>query len=643
MLHARVSVDLSRRVGRIDPNIYGHFIEHLGRCINGGIWGEMLQARKFAGFDEDHDGLPDPWRVIGGRNPHLLAGIEHEGGTRFLRLCCLADTFTHGVAHCALALRRGTRYSLQLELRSVAGDLREVELALGGAREVRPAPGGEWELWKIELPAHWDADDAALTIACRGKGELQVRDVSLMAAHDRELGGFRADVIDLVRAIRPPVVRWPGGCFADGYRWADGVGRRALRKPVFDPAWGAWEPDDFGTDEFVAWCRLVGAEPYICVNTGSADAAQAAAWVQYCNGGADSKLGEYRARNGHPEPHRVRYWGIGNETYGGWEIGNVPAEHYAHTFVEFAQAMRAVDPEIRLIAVGADPVDYPDWNRTVLQIASAQIDYLSVHRYVPHQRDDAQYDRQYHAIVAAPVDIERRLQMVADTIREVLGPGSGVRIAFDEWNVWLNAGRAELLEEHYELRDALFAAGVLNALQRRCADVTMANLAQLVNVLPAIATSHTGAWGTPLYHVFRLFTAQCEPIAVPCTCECESFDAPAFGNVPALCGVGWIDASASVSEDGSRAAVTVVNRHRTEAVDVEVALSGAGEPASAQIALLCGESERAAGSEHAPDAVCIHRQPLPVAGRSLVCLLAPHSAGVVTFTLRPNSDSGPEV
>ncbi len=632
MLRANIQVDVSNRIGRIDPNIYGHFIEQLGRCVNGGIWGEMLQARKFVGFDDDHDGLPDPWRRSGGRDPQLLASVEDQGDRRrCLRLRCLADDGrAHGVGHGGLAVRRGVTYSLLLDARS-QGDVREVEVGLGGERVVREAPGGEWEHWEIELPARWDSDDAALAIACRGRGDLLVRAPSLMAAADRATGGFRADVIELVRAISPPVVRWPGGCFADAYRRRDGIGPRDGRPTVFDPAWDAWEPNDFGTDEFVMWCRSVGAEPYICVNTGSADAAEAAAWVEYCNGPADSECGGARAANGHPEPFGIRYWSVGNETYGGWEIGNIPADEYGRLFLEFAEAMRGADPKIELIAVGADPVDHPDWNRTVLDIAGGAMDYLSVHRYVPHVRDDDEPERQYVAIAAAPVDIERRLRAVAATIDEVLGPNSGVKIAFDEWNVWLDANRDNALEERYELRDALFAAGVFNALQRLCPDVTMANLAQLVNVLPAITTSRTGAWGTPIYHAFKLYTEACLPVAVASHSEGPTFDAAAFGNTPALEGVPFVDVGATVSDDGGRVALAMVNRHRTEEIEVEIELPGVADVASVEVATLSGESESAAGSEQAPDAVAIHRRSLSVSGTTLICRLPPHSATVLTL------------
>lgn len=633
MLQASVHVDAASQIGRIHRNIYGHFIEHLGRCINGGIWGEMLAARKFVGFDDDHDGLPGAWRKLGGHAPHLLASTLHERGVGVLRMCCLRDTGLHAVAHGGLAVRRGVSYSLQLELRVADGEIGAVELALGGAREVRPAPAGDWERWEVELGARWDDDDAALTIGARGRGELQVRDVTLMASADRATGGFRADVLELVRALHPPVIRWPGGCFADAYRWAEGVGSRAERPAHFDPAWDAWEPNDFGTLEFVGWCRLVGAEPYICVNTGSADAAEAAAWVEYCNGPADSPGGRRRAADGHPEPLGVRYWGVGNETYGSWEIGNVPADEYGRLFLEFAAAMRAMDPQIELIAVGADPIDRAEWNRTVLEIAGEAIDLLAVHRYCPHTRDDSRAAEQYAAIVAAPVDIERRLRRAADTIREVLGEDSTVRIAFDEWNVWLDANRDTLLEERYELRDALFAAGVFHALQRTCAHVTMANLAQLVNVLPAITTSATGAWGTPLYHAFALYAGACQEIAVACACASPSFDAPAFGNIPELEGIAFVDAAATVSPDGRRLALALINRHRTEAARVALDLGGIGPVRGGEVAVLCGASERAAGSQSTAAAVSIDRSPLPAGADLREQVLPAHSVVMMSLEL----------
>ena len=634
MTAAKIAVDASRRIGTTDRNIYGHFIEHLGRCINDGIWGEMLKARKFGGADSNCNGLPDPWTLPVARDPWLLVCLDetHAGsGVPCLRMRVLRDDDTiHGVAQAGLALRAGATYSFRVWVRSEGG-LEEVEVSLDGERVRRPAPGERWERWDLELTARWDDADARLLIGGCGEGELCVHAPSLMPKATREGGGFRPEVVELTRAIEAPVVRWPGGCFADSYQWRDGIGERDNRPVVFDVAWRQYEPNDFGTDEFVQWCGIVGAEPYLCVNTGSASAEDAAAWVQYCNGSAGTEWGGQRAAGGHPEPYAVRYWGIGNETYGGWEIGNVPADEYGCLFLEFAEKMREQDPDIELIAVGADPVQFPEWNRTVLEIVGNEMDYLSVHRYVPHTRDDEQRDRQYAAIVAAPVDIEARLRAVRETIDDALGPDNEVKIAFDEWNVWLDAGGEEGIAERYELRDAVFAAGVFNALHRLADSVTMANLAQLVNVLPAIVTSSTGVWGTPLYHAFKLYAGRCLPVAVGCECESPAFDAEEFGNIPALSDVPYLDASATMSEEGDRLALAVVNRHRTEDLRAEISLAGMGPVQSAEVALLCGESERAAGTEYLPEAVSISTAEIEVAGDRFEYTFPAHSAVVITL------------
>ncbi len=633
MADATITVDTSQRIGVINPDIYGHFIEHLGRCINGGIWAEMLTARRFVGFDDDHNGLPDPW-TVGVRNPDVLAHLEHDADAgAHIRLRLLRDdALFRGVSHGGLCVRAGGNYSLQCSVQT-SGRVRQIRISLGGATVTRSAPAGRWERLDVQLPARWDSDDAALTIAACGSGELLVREASLMPAEARARGGLRSDVLDMVKLINPPVIRWPGGCFADAYRWRDGIGPRDRRPVRFEPAWRDFEPNDFGTNEYITWCRAVETEPYICVNTGSASAEDAAAWVQYCNGPAASEWGRARAEEGYPTPHGVKYWGIGNETYGSWEIGNVPAADYARLFVQFAERMRAADPDIKLIAVGADPVAHPDWNRTVLEIAGEAMDYLAVHWYGPHKRDDAKQSEMYHSIVAAPLDIDRRLRLVAATIDEVMGEGSGVGIAFDEWNVWLDATGDTGIAERYELRDGLFAAGVFNCMHRLCDRVTMANLAQLVNVLPAIVTSASAAWGTPLYHAFRLYTGSCQPVCVACETDGPTFSSPEFGNIPAMPDVPYLDASATASEDGQVLALSVVNRHMTDDLSAQITLADGRTISSATAAELSGESARATGSEAAPDAVSISLADVDASGDTFTHTFPAHSATVITLGL----------
>ena len=228
---AKITINPDERIGSVNPDIYGHFIEHMGRCINGGIWAEMLSARKFVGFDDDHNGLPDPW-TVGAHKPSVLASVEHDaeaGATLRLRLLRDDGDF-RGVSHPGLAVRAGYSYSFQVWAQA-SGEVREVEVSLGGAVERLAAPAGRWELLRADLQARWDDDDAALTIAASGSGELLLRAPSLMPAEARAMDGLRVDVLELVRAIRPPVLRmWQVRqsnrvCFSlmSGFSWGAAV------------------------------------------------------------------------------------------------------------------------------------------------------------------------------------------------------------------------------------------------------------------------------------------------------------------------------------------------------------------------------------------------------------------------------------
>ncbi|MGH2371713.1 MAG: alpha-N-arabinofuranosidase, partial [Chloroflexota bacterium] len=242
--------------------------------------------------------------------------------------------------------------------------------------------------------------------------------------------GFRADVLETMKHVGVPNLRWPGGNFASAYHWEDGVGPREARVPRFDLSWRALEPNTFGTDEFLAYAAELGAEPYICVNTGSGTLDEAARWVEYCNLPVErfpSRHALMRAQNGHPDPYGAKLWGIGNEVYGSWQVGHAGPDGYARKCREYAYFMRAVDPSIKLVAVGAD---LPEWDETVLKLAGDAVDYISIHQY--HGSED------YLATVGAAAYVEQRLALlgsVIDSARRTLARETPVQIAMDEWNV----------------------------------------------------------------------------------------------------------------------------------------------------------------------------------------------------------------
>ena len=199
-----------------------------------------------------------------------------------------------------------------------------------------------------------------------------------------DAAGFRRDVLDAVRPLRVPILRWPGGNFVSGYHWLDGVGPVADRPRRMELAWHAEESNRFGTNEFILYCRVIGAEPYICVNMGSGTMDEAQAWLEYCNGTGNTHWANLRRRHGYPEPHRVHYWGLGNEMYGGWQIGSLSAEDYVKKAKSFAFVMKRTDPSIELIGCGHNGVS--DWDATVLDGLAPFVDYHSIHLYTG-QRD----------------------------------------------------------------------------------------------------------------------------------------------------------------------------------------------------------------------------------------------------------------
>ncbi|MEM2936143.1 MAG: alpha-L-arabinofuranosidase C-terminal domain-containing protein [Candidatus Bathyarchaeia archaeon] len=407
------------------------------------------------------------------------------------------------------------------------------------------------------------------------------------------LHGLRKDVLEVVKEIRPPIIRWPGGNFASGYHWEDGIGPRERRPVKYDLAWEAEEPNQFGTDEFIAFCREVGAEPYICVNAGSGTPEEAAHWVEYCNRRGNSLYASKRVENGHPEPFNVKYWGIGNEMYGAWQIGHMNAADYAKSTVEFAKLMRRVDPTIRLVAVGCDQ---DDWNYEVLKTAGEHVDYISLHKYYGYEED-------YYAVVASPLEAERSLKHLSGLINAVMATKKRrVEIAFDEWNVWRReANRETGYTQKSTLQDGIFAAGVFHVLHRLCQSVTMANLAQLVNVLPAIVTNEKGLYVNPIYLAFKLYVNHSGDTAIRTRTEAETYRAEKIG----VESVPYLDCSATLHKEGGTLYLAAINRHKDEAIKGKIELQAFKPERKGRVYELNAEEVSSANDFDSPDKVKI--------------------------------------
>ncbi len=648
MLQATVHVRADRVVGHVDPHIFGHFTEHMGRCIYGGLWAEMLVSRKFNGHDLAEFGVVSPWVSVG-RGPEAFFNHDNTtfyAGNQSQKIAVRwATGAAHGVAQGPLALRRGGRYRLRLVARQagIAGPLRlALEDAHGrpyAAAECR-LEEGDWQAHEAVLMAPLADPAARLAITFEGTGTLWLGAASLMP--EETCAGWRADVVEAARRLQPTVIRWPGGNFASAYHWLDGTGERDRRPVRPDPAWQASEPNDVGTDEFIALCRELGAEPYLCVNVGSGTPEEAAAWVEYCNGPADSSYGRLRARNGHPAPYGVRYWGVGNETYGNWQHGHVDAGTYARRYREFAAAMHAVDPEIKLVGVGAQAYEAPGWNDTVLEAAGSRMDYLSLHHYTPGYGPGElppdhvpAHDALYPVVVAGPERVEELLQEAEATLaRHGL---AGLPVALDEWNAWVHAHYDPHVDAPYLLRDGLYAAGMYNVLLRRANLVRMANLAQLVNVLGAIYTTPEGLFVTPVYLANRLYVEHSGEVSVHTEVESPTFAAPAEAFQPARPAAHTLDAQATVDEAGRRLYLAVVNRDRSQPVEVQVEVEGAAVELQGQGYQLNGPSALSGNSASNPDVVTIGPVPPFLAGGRFRYTFPAHSATILELRLSKTS------
>ena len=379
-------------------------------------------------------------------------------------------------------------------------------------------------------------------------------------------GGLRNDTLDLLKRLDPPVLRWPGGCFADDYHWRDGVGPAEAR-PTKRNLWWAQgrddtftEPNAFGTEEFLRLCRELETAPYLAGNVGTGTPDELLDWVEYCNSADDTALTRLRAAQGSDDPHDVRWWGVGNENWGCG--GRFDPDAYARRFRTFAEYLRAFDRNIQpagdleLVACGHIT---PEWNREFLGAVEeyGHLDHLSIHRYIDCGGDTAFTDDQYFRLLAKSRLIGADVDRTAAAL-ETYAPDTDIGVIVDEWGVWHPEATAENgLEQENTVRDALVAAQVLDDLNRRADVVTMANLAQTVNVLQCVVqTDETAAWPTPTYRVFAAYKPHMGATALRTTVETESVAVSAEDfDVPFV--------SASASAPPSRDAVTVTLSNRS--------------------------------------------------------------------------------
>jgi alpha-N-arabinofuranosidase len=597
-----LSVDVSRPQAPISKYVYGQFIEHLGRCIYGGLWAEMLEDRKFyypvtgeapawemvqgAKTTWEGEGVPyellvrSPWMIVGdkaavsmskdapfvGEQTPVVAPREKGAGLQQERLGLVA----------------GRRYVGRVVLAG-AGPVR-VSLVWGAGASDRQtatieAPSAAFATFPLAFTAKGSTDNGRLEIV--GTGGFRVGTVSLMPADN--VYGWRADTLALLRALDAPVYRWPGGNFVSGYDWKDGIGDPDRRPPRKNPAWKGIESNDVGIDEFMTLVRELGTEAYIAVNTGLGKPEAAAEEVEYVNGAATTPMGRRRAENGRAKPYGVRWWGIGNEMYGDWQLGHMPLADYVKKHAAVVDGMRKADPRIVPIAVGA----VGEWSRTMLTGAAGHMDHLSEHTYWQSKPDVPAHVAQATAAIRKIADAHRAYRKELPSLR-----GKDIRIALDEWNYWYGPNEYGELGTRYFLQDGLGAAAALHEMFRNSDLFVMANYAQTVNVIGAIKTTKTAAEMEPTGLVLQLYRER-------------------FGTTPvALSGVpAPLDAVAALSADGRALTVAIVNP-TDSAKRLPLAVGGGALAGAGQRWTITGDGKWAHNAPGAPRGVDIASAPV---------------------------------
>jgi len=405
--------------------------------------------------------------------------------------------------------------------------------------------------------------------------------------------GFRKDVIEALKELKIPIVRWPGGCFVSSYHWLDGVGQN--RQPAYDKAWGVEDPNTFGTAEFVKWCRLIGAEPFICTNAGTGTPEEMSDWVEYCNLNI-GKFARMRKSHGIEEPLNVKYWSVGNENWGGHEIGAKTVGEWGPFVRESAKMMRNVDPNIKLFAAA---MSNEGWTLPLLQNAGHHLNYVSIHGYW----DGLWQNNNPAAYIDCMMRTEQPAWEITSTIKilEKAKLRGRVKIAFDEWNLrgWHHptfpgggADKSRIVDRDkndinatYTMADALFSACFLNTCLRNCGDVEIGGFSPVVNTRGALFVHPKGIVKRTTFHVLSMYANKLEKNVLPVTLNVERLTHN-NQSVPIL------DAVVTCNDAKNHFVIAVVNKSPEQPIDfaIDFASLNAAIPQTVSATILNGSS-----------------------------------------------------
>lgn len=634
-LKADLEVDASQVVGKVPHYLFGQFIEHEHNTIDNGLLAQLLQDRKFDEGSLNANGVANEWipeELVRDRYWLLRDGqglrdryyIDHKiyyggGASQAIQLYG-SGTSRASVYQIGLQLAKGRQYSFYVYLRKRGTGKAFVEADELGKpvffHKDFDSVGDHWDKYTAQFTAPEDTRRGRLRIGFQGEGTFWMDSASLMSADN--IDGMRRDVIEALRPMRISVLRYPGGCFADYYHWQDGVGPRDKRPEKWSTAWHEWNSNDFGTDEYMELARLLKFQGHITTNYISGTAKEAADWVEYTNGSANTPMGRLRAQNGHPEPYGIKLWAIGNEApnlCSEQYTGGTKLSDYASRSHEYASAMRKVDPSIRIMA---SSVGKPEWIHQLLQ--AMPVDLLATSIYTGSYGKYKQIcdpNDFYHKVVAEPLEFKRKLEANIQAAGNLLPKHPF--FAITEFNSWWFP---ETQDPNYRLADGLYFAGVFNTLLRHSKYIFLAEASTLINVQGMVEVNPVAVKLTPPYFAYLLYANHIgsEVLHTATTTPAVAFDS----KLPAL------DVVATLSGDQHALYVAVVNRSQDKAVSTHIKLNGwhlTGD--SAQAYILSGKNWNAFNPYGSTANVNIQQQKVEVQRPVFSYRFPAHSATVI--------------
>ena len=464
--------------------------------------------------------------------------------------------------------------------------------------------------------------------------------------------GFRTDVAREVKDLGVPIVRYPGGNFVSGYNWLDGVGPKPQRPVVLDRAWNSLETNQFGTNEFIEWCGMVGAEPLLGMNFGTGTVEMAVAYVEYCNLERGTKWSELRRAHGYGRPHNVRYWCLGNEMDGPWQIGQLQAREYGRKARDAAKQMRAIDPDLRLIACGSSGTAMPTymtWDREVLEECYDKVDGISLHAYYGNTKEWS--GNSTARFLAMNLDMDRHIHEIAavcDYVQGLQKSSKRLWLSFDEWNVWYRARDAKamdglrtaaphLLEEVYNLEDALLVGGFVNTLLRNSDRVRVACLAQLVNVIAPLVTNEAGVLRQSTYYPYSWALRYARGRVLDLRVESDTYQISATGLQDDFArdgSVPFVDLVATIDDTAGQAALLMLNRDLDGERELVIEWEGVVPARVLACETLTGPDLKAVNTFADPNRVTPQRLDPPAVGSRMVFKLPARSYTIAHLATR---------